>query len=83
VQRIVVAHLYTVAERRSSVSGIFTVEDVRILGSKSELIALPGGRLKNAALRVMPDAAARFFTNSCRLGTFLVSIMKKPGGIKN
>lgn len=74
-----IARFYTVPEWRSLVSEFFTVEDVRIMGSKSELIPLPAGGLKNAAMRALPDAAGRFFTNGCGLGTFLVSTLRKPG----
>jgi SAM-dependent methyltransferase len=74
-----IARFYTVPEWRSLVSEFFTVDDVRIMGSKSELIPLPAGGLKNAAMKALPDAAGRFFTNNCRLGTFLVSTMRKAG----
>jgi SAM-dependent methyltransferase len=71
------ARFYTIPEWKDLVSEFFTVEDVRIMGSKSELIPLPGGRVKSAILSAMPDAVGRFFTNSCRFGTFLVATMRK------
>jgi hypothetical protein len=71
------ARFYTVPEWKELVSEFFSVEDVKIMGSKSELIPLPGGRVKSAVLSAMPDAVGRFFTNSCRFGTFLVSTMRK------
>lgn len=72
-----IARFYSIAEWEKLVSEFFTVEDVLILGSKTELIPLPGGRLKNAVLACVPDALGRFFTNRCRLGTFLVSTFHK------
>ena len=71
------ARFYTIPEWKALISEFFTVEDVKIMGSKSELVPLPGGRVKSAVLDAIPDAAGRFFTNSCRLGTFLVSTMRK------
>lgn len=71
------ARFYTVAEWKSLVSEFFTVENVKIMGSKTELVPLPGGRLKDAVLGLIPDAAGRLFTNNLRLGTFLVSTFRK------
>lgn len=71
------ARFYTVDEWKDLVSEFFKVEDVRIMGSKSELVPLPGGRAKSAVLRAIPDSVGRFFTNSCRMGTFLVSTLRK------
>ncbi len=71
------ARFYTVPEWKKLVSEFFEVEAIRIMGSKSELVPLPGGKVKSAILTAMPDAVGRFFTNSCKMGTFLVSTMKK------
>jgi len=71
------ARFYTVSEWEKLVSEFFTVEDVRIMGSKSELVPLPGGGLKTAVLNAIPDPVGRFFTNTCRAGTFLVSTARK------
>ena len=71
------ARFYTVPEWKTLVSGLFDVEDVRIMGSKSELVPLPGGKLKTAVLNAIPDSFGRLFTNSCKMGTFLVATMKK------
>ena len=71
------ARFYTIPEWRKLVSEFFTLEDVKIMGSKSELIPLPGGGLKSGMLHAIPDSVGRFFTNSCRMGTFLVATMRK------
>lgn len=71
------ARFYTVDEWKDLVSEFFKVEDIRIMGSKSELVPLPGGHVKSAVLRAIPDGVGRFFTNSCRMGTFLVSTLRK------
>lgn len=71
------ARFYTIPEWKQLVSEFFSVENVRILGSKSEIVPLPGGSVKNAVLSAIPDGAGRFFTNNCKLGTFLVSTLRK------
>jgi len=71
------ARFYTVREWKDLVSEFFTVEDTRIFGSKSELVPLPGGKLKTGVLNAIPDSVGRLFTNTCRMGTFLVSTLKK------
>jgi SAM-dependent methyltransferase len=72
------ARFYSIPEWRALCSENFTVEDIRIMGSKTEIVPLPGGRLKNGVLAAIPNPAARFLTNTCRFGTFLVSTLRKP-----
>ena len=71
------ARFYTVDEWKKLVSEFFTVQDIRIMGSKSELVPLPGGKVKSAVLSAIPNSVGRFFTNTCRAGTFLVSTLRK------
>ena len=71
------ARYYTVSEWRALVSDLFTVEEVRIYGSKTELLPLPGGRLKSALKSLVPNSLARLLTNRCRMGMFLVSTLRK------
>lgn len=71
------ARFYTRAEWVALVSEFFTVKATAVYGSKAEIVFLPGGRLKNAVMRLVPDAAARFITNRCRLGWYLVSTQVK------
>ncbi len=72
-----IARFYTTPEWHALVSDLFSVEEVRICGSKSELLPLPGGRLKSAMQSLIPNRLGRFLTNRCRMGTFLVSRLKK------
>jgi ubiquinone/menaquinone biosynthesis C-methylase UbiE len=71
------ARYYTASEWRELASEFFKVEDVLIYGNKAELIPLPGGRLKNSLIQLIPDGLGRFFTSRCGLGGFLVSKLKK------
>lgn len=73
-----IARYYTIPEWRSLVSDLFSVEDVKIYGSKSELIPLPSGRVKSALKSLIPNSAGRLLTNQCRMGMFLVSTLRKP-----
>ena len=72
-----IARYYTIPEWRALASGLFDVEDVRIYGSKSELLPLPSGKIKNTVQSMIPDSIGRLLTNRCRMGMFLVSTLKK------
>ena len=73
-----IARYYSIPEWQAMASDLFSVEDVRVFGSKSELIPLPDGKLKSSAKALLPDRFARLLTNRCKLGMFLVSTLKKP-----
>jgi ubiquinone/menaquinone biosynthesis C-methylase UbiE len=73
------ARYYTRGEWRSLVSRYFGVEEVRVYGDKVELFPLPAGRAKDAAMAAVPDRFARLFTNRFAWGSFLVSVLRKPG----
>jgi len=55
----------------------FQVQGTRVYGAKPELIPIPGSRLKTAVLKMIPDSVSRFFTNQLKMGSFLVSQLKK------
>jgi SAM-dependent methyltransferase len=68
------ARFYTGPEWRqlARVEGLRVVS-VRVYGDKSELVPLPGGRLKTRVMRMLPDGVARLFLHRLRQGSFLVS----------
>ena len=73
------ARYYTPASWRILVQDLFDVKYVIIKGSKSELFPIPGGKIKNSIMRIVPNEITRFFTNTCRMGSFLISkIEKRP-----
>lgn len=72
-----IARYYSVREWKALVADLFVVDDVRIYGSKTELIPLPNGKLKLALKSLIPDSFARLLTNRCHLGMFLVSTLTK------
>ncbi|MFH1645757.1 MAG: methyltransferase domain-containing protein, partial [Candidatus Omnitrophota bacterium] len=72
-----IARYYTIPEWKKLVSDLFSVEKVNIFGSKADVVTLPAGKLKNIVMRMVPDSFSRFLTNNLKLGSFLVSELKK------
>jgi SAM-dependent methyltransferase len=73
-----IARYYSIGEWQALTSDLFSVEQLKIYGSKAELIPLPNGKLKATLKSIMPNGFCRFLTNRCRMGMFLVSTLKKP-----
>ena len=48
-----------------------------VFGSKAEIIPLPGGNAKKVVMACIPNGLSRFLTNRCKMGSFLVSALKK------
>lgn len=71
------ARYYTPKEWASFVSEFFSVGKIRIYGSKAEIVPLPGGKVKDMVMRLIPDNVGRLFTNQLKFGTFLVSELLK------
>lgn len=73
-----IARFYRPDEWAALVAGCgFDVDHWQVMGQKSEVVLLPAGRLKNALIRVIPDALSRFVTNRLRQGSFLVTRLRK------
>ena len=73
-----IARYYTIPEWRALASDLFSVDDVKVCGSKSELLPLPSGKIKSVIKSLIPDSVARLLTNQCRMGMFLISTLNKP-----
>ncbi len=73
-----IARYYSIPEWISLVADLFSVEEVKIYGSKSELIPLSHGRLKARIKSLIPNGCSRLLTNRFKMGMFLVSTLKKP-----
>jgi SAM-dependent methyltransferase len=71
------ARFYTQAEWRDLVSDLFTVDECRIYGLKSDVIPLPAGQIKDLIEGILPDALSRTFTNTFGWGSFLTVHMTK------
>jgi len=72
-----IARYYSISEWRDLVADLFVVRSIQVLGQKTDLVPLPGGTLKNAILRLIPNGLSRFMTNTCGMGSFLVAKMTK------
>lgn len=68
-----IARYYSVPEWRTLVAEYFDVDTIQVYGSKLELLPIPAGKLKRLAGEVIPLGVARFITNTCGWGSFLVS----------
>lgn len=62
--------------RLVATSGL-VVDRQRIMGQKSEVVLLPAGRFKTPVTRLVPNWVARFITNSCGQGSFLITELRK------
>lgn len=73
------ARYYNARSWKRIVGELFRVDYIIIKGSKPEVFPFPGGRIKLALMAVIPNFLTRFMTNSCLMGSFLVSrLVKKP-----
>lgn len=72
-----IARYYTVAEWRNLLSRLFTVENISVYGSKSQIIPLPWGKTKEFLMRLIPDSLGRAITNRPLMGFLLVSSCRK------
>jgi SAM-dependent methyltransferase len=72
-----IARYYKPREWRAVTCDLFEIDALRIFGLKSDIVLLPHGRLKQATMNLIPDALARFVTRHLRMGSLLVSHMRK------
>jgi ubiquinone/menaquinone biosynthesis C-methylase UbiE len=70
-----IARFYRAREWEDIVLDLFKVEKISVYGLKGEILPLPGGRLKSALERLLPDSFGRFMTSRLRMGGFLVAEM--------
>jgi len=71
------ARYYTISEWRALTAPLFLEKKIEVRGPCADLILLPGGRLKDAALRRFPLSLNRFLTGALHMGVFLVSTLSK------
>lgn len=71
------ARYYTPSSWRNLAHEHFDVKYVVIKGNKAEVFPFPGGRVKNAIIKSVPNVITRFLTNYCRMGSFLISGLVK------
>lgn len=72
-----IARYYSSRSWERAVAPLFSIDYIRIKGSKPEVFPIPGGRFKSALMAMIPNFLTRFMTNSCKMGSFLISRMVK------
>jgi ubiquinone/menaquinone biosynthesis C-methylase UbiE len=72
-----IARFYSISEWRALVSEFFCLEGIWVFGTKSHIVPLPGGKVKNVMTMLLPNYLSRFVDNRCKLGGFLVSMLRK------
>lgn len=72
-----IARFYSINEWRTLVQQYFDCQKIFVVGARAELFPLPGGKIKDILMARFPGGLCRFFTNRCRFGGFLVSVLKK------
>lgn len=71
------ARYYTLADWKKMAHGMFKIEESAIYGPKSDVMLLPGGKIKSAVMRWFPVAINKLCTTTLRMGSFFVVRMKK------
>ena len=71
------ARYYSPSSWANLVQDLFILDYVKIMGSKSEIILLPRGNMKNFVMKMAPNKITRFMTNKCQMGSFLISSLTK------
>ena len=71
------ARYYTESEWRKITQDFFEILATSVYGTKSEIIPLPVGSLKNFVSKIFPKSLSQFLNSNCKLGTYIVFDMKK------
>ena len=70
------ARFYTKKSWKKMIDGRLKINATRITGMKSELFPIPGGRIKKTLMAIFPNRVTRLFTNSFKMGGFVISEMQ-------
>jgi len=71
------ARFYSMRSWKATLRDLFTIESIATNGNKAEVLPLPGGRVKDAILASTPDFLTRAMTQNLRMGSFLISSLRK------
>lgn len=68
------ARFYSESELRAMcIASGFAVDRIRVMGTRTDLVLLPPGPLKDRVVKLVPRSFARFLTGTCRCGYFIVA----------
>ncbi len=71
------ARYYSRASFKRMVMPPFVADEMFITGNKSDVLPMPGGRLKTAILRAIPNPLARCLLGPLSMGSLLVARLRK------
>jgi ubiquinone/menaquinone biosynthesis C-methylase UbiE len=72
-----IARYYSIKSWRMAVSEFLSVKSVFISGNRADLFPIPAGVVKTFIIKVIPNILLRFFLSNFRMGSFLISELKK------
>lgn len=67
------ARYYTFSGWRKAVSGLFNSQKMETFGPKTDILLLPGGKIKSVVSKIFPNWLNRFLAHDLKMGSFLVS----------
>ena len=71
------ARYYTLNSWRKFVRKRLEIQRMEVLGSKADLLPIPGSRLKTMLLKPIPAWLTRFWLNNLKMGSFLICRLEK------
>jgi ubiquinone/menaquinone biosynthesis C-methylase UbiE len=71
------ARYYSARSWKALTGEYFKVKYVTVKGAKTDVFPIPGGRIKDIVMSLLPDSVARFLTHQCGMGGFLISGLVK------
>ena len=72
-----IARYYSKKEWKNLVGEFLYINNMMIMGPKTDIIPLPAGIMKNLTIKIIPTQLNKFFTRNLRMGSFLVSKLQK------
>ena len=72
-----IARYYSVSDWKLLVKNLFRIDEIWICGPKSDIIPLPSGFIKKIVMNYMPIFLTKFLTSRLKMGSFLVSRLRK------
>ncbi len=72
------ARYYTRQSFQELVGETLSIEGMAITGNKADILPLPGGRVKQALLALVPNSLARLLLGPLSMGSLLIARLRKP-----
>lgn len=72
-----IARYYSISSWKYTISELLTIKSVLISGNRADIFPIPAGAIKNLMINAAPNAIIRFFLSNFRMGSFLISELRK------